>query len=440
MRSFFRKIIPVGLRRTYGSVCHFIVAVCGAAFYGFPSEKLIVIGITGTKGKTSTANFIWSALQNGGIKTGILTTANIRIGEKELRNDYHMTMLGRSEIQKYLRQMVSERCKVAVVETTSEGIKQFRHKGINYDFLVFTNLSPEHLPSHGGSFEMYKQAKGKIFSSLHKHRHKIIDGRKVDKVIMVNSDDDEKNYFLSFKADKKITFGLKEGASVLAENIKAEGFSVSFKVDGSNFDLRLPGVFNVYNALPAVAIGRFLGVSDEKIANGFKELATIPGRMEVVQKEPFTAIVDYAHEGRSMEAALLTAKLLSGSHKVIVVLGAEGGGRYKGKRPVMGRVAAERADFIIVSNVDAYEDDPREIAEDIAKSAESAGAKREETLYVVLDRRLGIRKALSLATGGDVVIVTGKGAEQTITINGKTLPWDDRVVVREELNRLKNQP
>lgn len=434
IKSFIKKLLPEDLILFY----HYIVAVSAAVFYGFPSKKMIIIGVTGTKGKTSTANFIWSCLSAGGYKTGLISTANIRIGEKEELNKYHMTMPGRFVIQKLLAKMLKSGCKYCIVETTSEGIKQHRNTGIFYDIAVFTNLSPEHLPSHGGSFEQYKEAKGKLFASLFSHQ-KIINGKKIEKVIIANSDNEHSRYFLSFRADKKITFALSNKADFTAENIIETNDGVEFKLrDSMTFKLKILGKFNVYNALPAIIISRLAEIKDEDIAKGLQNLSIIPGRMEIIsQGQKFLVIVDYAHEKQSITNVLQTANnLKKAGAKVIILLGAEGGGRDKSKRPIMGQLAAKMADYAIVSNVDPYDDDPKEILEDIAASAEKFGKIRDKNLFVIEDRQKGIDKALSLAKNNDIVLITGKGAEQSMIIKGEKIIWDDRLAVRQALDRV----
>lgn len=435
LKSKIRKIIPEWAISFY----HFLLAFLAGIFYGYPSKKMVVIGITGTKGKTSTANFIWSCLTAGGIKTGLIGTANIRIGEKELLNKFHMTMLGRFKLQKLMKQMVKEGCKYCVMEVTSEGIKQWRHKGIIFDVAVFTNLTPEHLQSHGGSFEKYKEAKGKLFESLNLGKRKIINNKKINKIIIANYDSEHKDYYLNFNADKKITYGLKNGADYKAVDVKNTYDGVSFNAGSSKYILNILGNFNVYNALPAIIISKEMGFSDEIIDKGFKNLKIIPGRMEKIDKgQNFTVIVDYAHEKQSINGVLDTANEIRGEseNKIIILLGAEGGGRDKSKRSIMGEIAAKKADYVIVSNVDPYEDDPKEIAEDIAKSSEKNGKIRDKDLFVIEDRREGIKKALSLAKEKDIVLITGKGAEQSIVIGGKSSPWDDRKVVAEEMTNM----
>ncbi|MBI3114760.1 MAG: UDP-N-acetylmuramoyl-L-alanyl-D-glutamate--2,6-diaminopimelate ligase, partial [Candidatus Harrisonbacteria bacterium] len=225
------------------------------------------------------------------------------------------------------------------------------------------------------------------------------------------------------------------GADYVAEDVVVRPQGATFRVKGAHYALRVAGAFNVQNALPAVAIGEMLGISPATIAEGLASLRVVPGRMEEIEeKQAFTAIVDYAHEAVSMEAALTAARQLAKrGGKLIALLGAEGGGRDEAKRPAMGECAGRFADYVVVSNVDPYDDPPGEIIEDIARAVEDAGKTREKNLFCIEDRREGIRKALSLAGKGDVVLITGKGAEQSMIIKGEKIPWDDRMVVREEM-------
>lgn len=440
IKSFVKKLLPKNLTLFY----HYILAAAAAIFYCFPAKKTLVIGVTGTKGKTSTANFIWSCLSSGGYKTGLISTANIRIGDKEELNKYHMTMPGRFTIQKLLAKMVKAGCKYCIVETTSEGIKQYRHIGIFYDIAVFTSLSPEHLQSHGKSFEEYKKMKGKMFASLFSCS-KTLNGKKVEKVIIANIDNKHAEYFLSFKADRKITFGILNEADFVAENIAETNDGVKFELQDPQagippFKIKILGKFNIYNALPAIIISRLAGIKDDLIAKGLQSLSIIPGRMEVINEgQKFLTIVDYAHEKESITNVLQTAnRLKKAGAKVIILLGAEGGGRDKAKRPIMGELSAKMADYVVVSNVDPYDDDPKEILEDIAVSAERFGKIRDKNLFVIEDRQKGINKVLSLAEDKDIVLITGKGAEQSMIINGSKKAWDDRIIVRQELKKMRD--
>ena len=420
MKELLKKILPESFILAY----HYFLSVLAVFIYGFPSRKMVVIGVTGTKGKTSTANFIWACLNAGGKKTGIITTANIRIDEDESLNNYHMTMPGRFSIQKTLAKMVKAGCKFCVVETTSQGIRQYRHIGVDYDMAVFTNLTPEHISAHK-DFSEYKKMKGKMFAALAQSKAKKIDGKRIEKTIIVNFDSEHKDYFLDFAADKRVTYGL-EGGDFVAKIMEENETGVKFQVGESIFKINILGKFNIYNTLPAIIIAKIFEIKDEAIGVGLLNLKIIPGRMEEINEgQNFKLFIDYAHEKASMTGALLAVNKIKKEeeNKIIVLLGAEGGGRDKTKRFEMGEVVAKMADYVITSNVDPYNDNPREIAEDIVLTAEKFGKIRNENLFLIEDRREGIKKAITLAKSGDIVIITGKGAEQTMIIGGKTIPW-----------------
>lgn len=434
IKTALRKFLPESLIIGY----HALLAHVAAYWYGLPSRHMIMVGITGTKGKTSSANYIWSVLEAGGCMTGLIGTANIRIGNVEKMNEYHMTMPGPFITQRLLRDMRRSGCTHVVMEVTSEGMKLHRHNGIFFDVAVFTNLSPEHLPSHGGSFEKYRAAKQRLFASL-AGKKKNINGKRIDRSIIVNADSEDAPYFLTYTADSKVTFGIDKGQlRATKSELRKEG--MSFEVDGEAYTTPMPGIFNVYNALAAIAVGRELGIAHELIKKGIAGLAGIPGRMEVIDEgQPFTLFIDYAHEKLSMNLLLDTAQQMrSDGGKTIVLLGAEGGGRDPRKRAHLGHAAGEKADYIIVSNVDPYSDDPLPIAEGVAVAAREKGKRDGEDLFVILDRREGIKKALSLAKENDIVLITGKGAEQSMIIGGKSIPWDDRTITRELLEELRH--
>jgi UDP-N-acetylmuramoyl-L-alanyl-D-glutamate--2,6-diaminopimelate ligase len=435
MKKIIKKLTPTFIFSIY----YYLLALFGAVIYGFPSRKMVVIGVTGTKGKTSAINYIWACLSAGGIKTGLISTANIKIGEIEILNKYHMTMPGRFVIQSLMAKMVKAGCKYCLVEVTSEGIKQKRNIGIIFDTAIFTNLTPEHLASHGGSFEKYKEMKSRLFSELAK-KYKKINGVKIEKNIIVNNDSEYADYFKKFKADKKISFGIKNSADFQAKNVQEKSDGVAFSLNNKEYNLGILGSFNVYNALPAIIVAKSAGVSDENITKGLIDLHLIPGRMEKINEgQKFLVLVDYAHEKESITNVLTTANhLKKAGSKTIILLGAEGGGRDKAKRALMGELAGKLADYVFVTNVDPYEDDPKQIIEDIAVIAENNGKVRSQNLFTIEDRRESINKALSVARENDVVLITGKGAEQSMIIDGKSISWDDRTVVREELKKILN--
>lgn len=427
-KSSLRALIPSSALLYY----HQLSASVASTWYGNPSRKLVVIGVTGTKGKSTTCNYIWSVLQSSGKKTALTGTANFRLGTVETLNPYHLSMPGAWVIQKFLRQAVDEGCSHAVIEVTSEGLKQWRHAGIQFDVAVFTNLTPEHLPSHNNSFDAYRAAKLRLFEALRTTS-------KSTPCAVLNNDSPEVEAFAAASPERRVTYSTGAPADIAAQDIQVTATGGTFRIHNTPFTLQIPGFFNVSNAVAAVAVGRALGLSLEQCAPGIAALAGVPGRMEKIDmQQSFSLWVDYAHEKESMGGLLETLRAMrtSADQRIIILLGAEGGGRDKTKRPIMGEQVGRLADYVVVSNVDPYEDDPTPICEDIAQAARKAGKIQDQNLFVIEDRRSGIAKALSLAQPGDLVAITGKGAEQSIVIGGKSSPWDDRTVVREELTKL----
>lgn len=434
IKELIKKLIPDFLISFY----HLSLAYIGAFVYGFPSKSMIVIGIAGTRGKTTVANMIWSCLTSSGYKVGLTGTANIRIDKKEFVNPYHMTMPGRFKLQKLLFDMKNAGCKFAIIETPSEGIEQFRHKGIAYDVAVMTTLYPEYLAVHKLSYERCKEMHAVIFKELNDQPKKVFDGKKVPKIIVVNNDIEEKDLFLNQIADKKITYAINSSADIKSSDIKIIDGCADFFVGGIEYKLGVMGAFNVQNALAAIATSSALGIKNESIKNGLFELKNVQGRMEKIETgQPFFVFVDYAHDNVSLNAVLDSVRsFIDKNSRIILITGAQGGGRDKKKRPLMGETAAKKAEVVIVTNEDPYNDDPRKIIEDVARGAEKGGKQRDVDLFVVEDRRLAIHKAFESANNGDVVLITGKGAEQLMELKGKSIAWDDRVVAKEELNKI----
>ncbi len=394
MKSLLRKIVPKFLIGWY----HLLLAFAGAFFCGFPSRKLLVVGVTGTNGKSTTVDLISRILEASGRKTASASSIRFKIGREEEPNTLKMTMPGRFKLQKFLKKAVGQGCSCAVLEVTSEGIRQSRHRFIDFEAVVFTNLSPEHIESHGG-FENYKKAKGALFSVC-------------KKIHVVNLDDQNAGYFWDFPAEKKEGYGIKDLQKY------------------NPFDLKLPGEFNTYNALAALATGSVLGLDPETCKKALQEVTLIPGRMETVVSNPFKVVVDYAHTPDSLEKVYGTLKK-EGS-RLICVLGSCGGGRDKWKRPRMGDIAASFCDKIILTNEDPYDEPPMEIIEDIEK-----GISNFSELKKVLDRRKAIAEALSSARNNDTVVVTGKGSEMWMCIaKGKKIPWSDREIILEEMKKI----
>jgi len=466
--NIIKKYIPKKLFKTLQPAYHFLLSWFSALVYGRPSEKLIVIGATGTTGKTTSVYLIVKILEAVGYKVGYTSTAMFGDGKKEWLNNKKMTMIGRFFTQKILRQMVKNKCQYAIVETTSEGIVQFRHRFINYDILVFTGLYPEHIDSHG-SFENYKQAKGKLFAHLKNCKTKYVNDKKyvcksdtgikkidlnrVKKIIIVNGDDEYADYFLGFKAEEKTELKVESQKlkveiqesednidikKVIASDVDVNSNGTSFVVNNTEIHLQLLGEFNVTNAMTAVCVGLSQKLDMQQIKKGLEDVKGVPGRLEKIdQGQKFTVIIDYAFEPRAVAKLYETIKLIS-HKKVIHVLGSAGGGRDVARRPKLGKIAGEKADYVIVTNEDPYDDDPQIIIDQVAVGAEHTGKKIGQDLFKILDRREAIKKALSLASESDVVLITGKGSEQAIcAADGERIKWDDREVVREELGKLE---
>ncbi|MEI8130091.1 MAG: UDP-N-acetylmuramyl-tripeptide synthetase [bacterium] len=427
MKSLKQKA-PEWLKRAYHRMRGF-----SAAFqYGFPAEKMIVVGITGTKGKTSTANYTWSVLSAGGYSAGLISSANFRIGEVEEPNPYHMTMPDPFLIQQKMREMLDAGITVVCMEMTSEGMKQYRHLGIPVDIAVFTNLTPEHLASHGNSFEEYKKAKAPLFRDALNHPAKIIGGKTITRVIIANADSEHSEYYLSFPADQKITYGITSG-EIRATAIIEEKTGTRFVVSGEKMHLSIPGLFNVYNALPACVVGTVLGVSVKDIQKGLDTLAVIPGRMELIDEgQPFSVLIDYAHEPASMGALLTSARKLCGAQgRIILLTGVIGGGR-ESRKPLI-RIATQKSDVLVITNEDPYDEDPEKLISELVSTAENEGFIVNNNLFKNIDRKEAIMIALKQGKPGDVVIISGKGAEQTMITASGAIPWDERAIVRQSV-------
>lgn len=471
MLEKIKKLIPRNLFKALQPPYHFLMALLAALVYHFPSKKMIVIGVTGTAGKTSTVYLIAKTLAAAGYKTGFTSTAVFSDGDKEWLNDKKMTMPGRFFIQRTLHQMWKNGCRYAIIETTSEGIKQFRHRFINYDILVFTNLYPEHIESHG-SFEKYKEAKGILFAHLKRcstkyvneqkvvvrpaNNFKKLDFTRVFKTIIVNGDDEHSEYFLNFGSEEKIIYSFQPETNFklifenLSEEAKVKDFKViygsevsssahgvSLKIENEPVNLKLLGEFNAINALAAYAVGQSQRLNSRDIIAGLESVSSLAGKLELIDEgQNFTAIVDYSFEPQAMEKLYKTISLIP-HRRLIQVLGSAGGGRDRARRPILGKIAAENVDIAIITDEDPYDEDPLEIINQVAAGAENfPGSKMilDKNLFKILDRREAIKKALELAEEGDLVLFTGKGAEQYICVAaGQKIPWDERQVVREAI-------
>lgn len=471
MLNKIKKLIPVKVFKFLQPVYHFIMAYVSALYYNFPSRKLLIIGVTGTTGKTTTVYLLSRLLSDNGYKAGYTSTAQFNDGEKEWLNDKKMTMPGRFFLQRNLSRMIKNNCRVAIIETTSQGIEQFRHRFINYDLLVFTNLYPEHIEAHGG-FENYKLAKGKLFSHLNKCKDKYLDQenrvvlgasglqqtelRKIKKAIIVNGDDENAPYFLSFNAKEKYFYTKNDKLSVkdLLEQTEERTslnpelflYELLFSgIEGSDFQflnqhyhLPILGSYNVYNAVAALSVAQVLGIKSENLVNSLASIKTVVGKMEKIEMgQNFSVLIDYAFEPKALVALYENLKTFK-YKRLIHILGSAGGGRDKSRRQILGNLAGKEADIVIVTNEDPYDEDPQLIIDMVADGSENAGKEEAKDLFKVLDRREAIVLAFKLAQADDLVLITGKGAEQYICgKNSSKLAWDDRRVAKEELEKIK---
>jgi len=421
---FFKRILQKFL-----SIYHYFFAFFSALFYFFPSRRIKVIGVTGTKGKSSTLEFLSRIFEEAGFKVALFSSMKIKIDREEKPNLYKMTMPGRGVLQRFLKKATKKGCQFALIEVTSEGILQHRHKFINFDGAIFVNLSPEHIERHG-SFEAYREAKGKLFLAT-KNIH------------VLNFDDPNFSFYFKFKAKRKIIFTTKKEISAFEENVEVVqardieiGFGkTTFFIKDTFFKLNLFGDFFLENALAAISMAYAQGVSLGTCAKALKKIKNLPGRMEIVISKPFLGIIDYAHTPDSLlKVYQYLSKLKTQNSRMICVLGAAGGGRDRWKRPEMGKIAAKFCDYIILTNEDPYDEDPLEILKDIEKGILSGVFKKQLTYEKILSRKKAIEKGVSIAQKGDVLIITGKGSEPWMCIKGgKKIPWDDRKILKEAL-------
>jgi len=414
------------------TIYHYSLALLGAIIYRFPAKKIKVVAITGTKGKSTTSELINSVLEEAGFPTALANTLRFKIGEDSKRNLLKMTMPGRFFLQKFLRQAVNARTQYAIIEMTSEGARQFRHKFIDLDCLVITNISPEHIESHG-SYEKYLDAKLSIARALSK-------SKKERRILIVNADDKEAEKFLSIPHTEKLTYKLDE-----AKEISLAGGVANFKIGNMKLKTNLTGIFNVYNLLAAIAFGKSQNISETVIKSALEKIKTIRGRVEKIEMgQNFEVVVDYAHTTDSLEKFYQS---FEGKRK-ICVLGNTGGGRDKWKRPAMARIANQYCETVILTNEDPYDEDPKKIIDEMAVSVGI------DKLKIILDRREAISIALRKAKETSLnplpkesskskdknaiaVLITGKGTDPFIMgPNNTKIPWDDAEIVREELKKI----
>ena len=422
------------------------LADAAAWLFGDPSHELGVVGITGTDGKTTTSFLAVAALEAAGLASGLVGTVATRIGGVQAANPEHMTTPGAPVLQRTLRAMVEAKDRVAVVETTSHGLAADRVRGIAYDVAILTNLTHEHLEYHG-TWERYRDAKLSLFERLAvgvANPVKELAGRRWPKAAIVNADDPNAGAFIGVAQEagaRVVTYGTDRVADVRAGRVEEDGRRLRIGVDGlageRTIELRLAGRFNVHNALAVVALGAVLDLDADAVARGLEGVPGVPGRMERLDLgQPFGVVIDYAHSPASLEKvlSLLAPTAAARGGEVIVVFGSAGE-RDTEKRPMMGRIAARLARLVVVTDEDPRGEDRLAILEDIARGAEDGGKRRDRDLFVIADRPAAIEAAFERARPGDIVLLAGKGHEQSIIGPDGPVAYDERAAAEAVLAR-----
>ena len=413
------------------------LAQVSAAFYGQPARELTMIGITGTDGKTTTSNFVYYILQAAGHPTGMISTVNAQIGNQVLDTGFHVTTPEAFDTQRYLRQMVDAGLTHTVLEMTSIGLAQQRGaRPKEFDIAVVTNITHEHLNDHG-TYQAYFDAKALLIEGLGQPYKK---KRSVEKLAVLNRDDKSYAGLADRAKAKQLSYGLHPEAQLRATDIEKHPDRLSFSANGPGFEFRVQtkmyGAFNVSNALAAIGatvVG--LGVDSEAAQAGIAALEGVPGRMERIEMgQDFTAIVDFAHTPNALKVALEAGRQLT-EGKVIAVFGSAGL-RDKAKRRMMAEVAAELADISVLTAEDPRTESLDGILGEMAAGARSKGGKEGHSFWRVPDRGAAISFALLQAKPGDLVMVCGKGHEQSMCFGETEYPWDDRVAMRAALAEL----
>lgn len=425
-----KQLIPQELKNYY----HLFQAILANLVYGFPSKKMKVIGVTGTDGKTTTVQMIAGILGESGKKVALASTINFKIDGEELINETKLTTLSSFQTQKFIKKAIGRGCRYLVLETSSHSLDQHRVWGIKYDTAVVTNVTREHLDYHK-NMEDYRLAKLKLFLGA--------------KNAVVNLDMERPEDFWDCRSENVYGYTTEDKKSeitrqgcnsklriIKAENIKLEIGGSSFDVENVSYGLNLPGLFNIENALAAICVGISEGISPEAIKKALGKIKGIPGRMESVSNSKgINIIVDFALTPHALtQLYTLIDRIKKQDANVIGVFGACGE-RDRGKRPITGKIVSEYANYVIVTDDEPYREDPKRIINEI-----SAGIKNKiegENFWKIPDRREAIKKALVLTRTGDFVVVTGMGSENTRGVGDQKIPWNDKKVIIEELEKLQ---
>jgi len=398
------------------------LAHLAAEFFGHPSRRMKVVGITGTNGKTTTSYLMQAIFEAAGVRCGLMGTVTYRIGDREIAAT--RTTPEAPEVQAFMREMLDAGCGACVMEVSSHALAMHRVDGIRFAAGVFTNLTRDHLDFHQ-DMESYFAAKRRLFEML-----------PADAPAVVNVDD-PRGQSLTEIAAWPVTYAINRDADVTPGPL-------TFGLEGLTFDIRMPqgtahvrsklvGKPNVYNILAATGTTAWIGIRIREIQEGLQKLAGVPGRFEVVSSpaDDITVIVDYAHTDDALRNLLETARPLA-SRRLITVFGA-GGDRDKTKRPLMGMVAARLSDVVVITSDNPRSEDPMRIIDEVKRGAEPESRQGKAEVLTIVDRRDAIQHAVQVASAGDIVLIAGKGHEKYQEIGGQVTPFDDVAVAREAL-------
>jgi len=408
------------------------LATAASWWYGDPSRELAVVGITGTDGKTTTSFLAVAALEAAGLRTGLMGTVDTKIGSIRESNAEHATTPEAPRLQAALRAMVGAGDAAAVVETTSHGLALERVGGIAYDAAILTNLTHEHLEFHG-TWEAYRDAKLSLFERLAVGPANPQKGR--PKVAVVNADDPSAGLFAGVGQEagaQVITYGTDPAADVRAVRVEEDARRLRIDLVApygeARLELRLGGRFNVHNALAVVALGAAWSLESAAVRDGLESVESVPGRMERIEAgQPFGVVVDYAHSPASLEGVLgLLAPIAAARGGELIAVFGSAGERDVTKRPMMGRIAGQRCRLVVVTDEDPRGEDRGAILDEIAAGAEAAGKRRGHDLLLIPDRAAAIEAAFERARPGDIVLLAGKGHENSILYGATAMPWNER--------------
>ncbi|MDO9464470.1 MAG: UDP-N-acetylmuramoyl-L-alanyl-D-glutamate--2,6-diaminopimelate ligase [bacterium] len=402
-----------------------ILPVIADTFYNYPSNRMSIIGVTGTNGKTTTTYFIDQIFRKAGHKTGIIGTINYQIGDRII--PAVNTTPDPIQLRALLNQMLEVNTEIAVMEVSSHAIAQRRIAGIEFDTCIFTNLTPEHLDYHE-TFGKYQDTKLQLFEQMGKSSKK-----NTAKKAIINIDDPVSRRFFDVCQVDIITYGLNTNASVYATDIRStlNGSCFKLRIGSESIEVKinLTGKYNIYNALAATSAALAFGLSLDEIKSGLESLKSVPGRFEKITTDAgFCIIVDYAHTPDGMKQVLSTARDLT-PNRIITVFGC-GGDRDRLKRPQMGRISSELSDYTIITSDNPRTEDPMKIIEEIIQGIKDTSSS---ALEIIPDRKSAIRRAIELAKENDLVMILGKGHETYQVLKDTVVPFDDRQVAKKYL-------